>query len=147
MEWLKTALKKPDDKTDDKKDDTGKTDEDETGFAYYPLDDGTYGVGVGELSERETLIIPSGYKGKAVTRIVYEGFKNCRAQSVTIPDSVTLIDENAFAECARLTSVNFGSGVKTIGKKAFTRCRALTEISIPDNVSVRRQCICRLLRS
>ena len=39
--------------------------------------------------------------------------------SVTIPDSVTYVDRDAFAECGSLTNVSFGKSVTNIGDVAF----------------------------
>ena len=43
--------------------------------------------------------------GNGVTSIGFKAFYDCNLQSVTIPDSVTLIDWYAFAECTNLYSV------------------------------------------
>jgi len=49
--------------------------------------------------------------------------------SITIPDSVTLIEEGAFHECGNLTSVTIGSGVKKINEGAFSGCDKLTSVT------------------
>lgn len=54
--------------------------------------------------------------------------------TITIPNSVTDIDEWAFAWCRLLTSVNIPDSVITIGARAFYNCSALTSIAIPNNV-------------
>lgn len=56
--------------------------------------------------------IPSRYKGKPVTMIDHAAFFNSVVTSVTIPDSVTSIDDNAFAGCPSLMTVTY-SGSKT----------------------------------
>ena len=48
-------------------------------------------------------------------------------KSVTIPNSVTYIDQYAF-EDGFMTSVTIGSGVKSIGMGAFQTCRNLKTI-------------------
>jgi hypothetical protein len=48
--------------------------------------------------------------------------------SVAIPNSVTVIDRNAFVDCADLTAVIIGSSVTTIGSAAFIYCNNLTAI-------------------
>ena len=55
--------------------------------------------------------------------------------SVTIPNSVTSIDDEAFEWCRSLTSVNIGDGVKTIGNYAFSGCN-LTSVKIPSSVTI-----------
>ena len=53
--------------------------------------------------------------------------------SVTIPDSVTRIGNNAFMNC-RITNINIPESVTNIGGYAF-RSTALTEITIPSSVT------------
>ena len=53
-------------------------DENPQQLAFYPLDDGTYGVGVGYATELSSIIIPEIYQGKQVTKIVDSGFLNCK---------------------------------------------------------------------
>ena len=54
--------------------------------------------------------------------------------SVTIPNSVTSIGNEAFWGCIGLTSVTIGNSVTSIGSYAFSRCRSLTSVTIPNGV-------------
>ena len=54
---------------------------------------------------------------------------------VTIPDSVTSIGNDAFYQCANLTSVTIPDSVTSIGASAFSGCRGLTSVTIPDSVT------------
>ena len=73
--------------------------------------------------------------GNSVTSIDYDAFAVTALTSVTIPDSVTSIGEGAFAQCTALTSVTLGNSVTSIGNYAFYNCTGLTSVIIPDSVT------------
>lgn len=81
------------------------------------------------------LVIPSEIDGYTVTHIG-NGFINCTLlTSLTIPDSVTSIGENAFAYSSCLTSVNISENVTFMASSAFNG-RSLTEITVDKNNKV-----------
>ena len=55
---------------------------------------------------------------------------------ITIPDSVTIIGNGAFADCSSLTNIKIPDSVTIIGKSAFGGCIGLTNIKIPNSVTV-----------
>ncbi len=55
-------------------------------------------------------------------------------ETVTIPDKVSTIKENAFTECTKLNTVIIPSSVTSIGDEAFYGCIGLTSINIPNSV-------------
>ena len=55
--------------------------------------------------------------------------------SVTIPNSVTSIEDEAFSYCSGLTSVTIPNSVTSIGAWAFADCSGLTSVSIPNSVT------------
>ncbi len=63
----------------------------------------------------------------------------CGVESVTIPDGVALIPEQAFTGCARLNSVTVGSKTTKIGTKAFQDCSALTALSLGNVTEIGTQ--------
>lgn len=76
------------------------------------------------------IVIPFG-----VTKILGYSF-NCRSfTSITIPDSVTSIDDFAFYNCESLVSIEIPDSVTSIGIHAFSNCNSLTSIKIPSSVS------------
>lgn len=87
------------------------------------------------------VIYPGGRKGgyiipDGVTTIGADAFANCeRLTSIVIPDSVITIEECAFYSCTYLSSVVVGNNLATIGKKAFFRCLSLTTLVLPESVS------------
>jgi hypothetical protein len=63
-------------------------------------------------------------------------FQNCTSlTSIDIPDSVTRIGNYAFMCCTSLTEVTIGTGVTSIGDSAFRGCCSLKSITIPKNVT------------
>jgi len=81
--------------------------------------------------------VPAQVNNITVTGIGIEAFKNQTAiTAITLPVTVTTIEEAAFSGCSGLTAVTFTApaGLQTIGAKAFKGCAALTGIAIPDAV-------------
>ncbi len=77
--------------------------------------------------------IPNG-----VTDIAEEVFyKNSKITRVIIPSSVVSIGVYAFAQCSKLTSVEFlGPGLEIIGAYAFNDCDNLAYITLPSTLQV-----------
>ncbi len=73
---------------------------------------------------------------KGITEISYRAFGySCpNIEQVSIPDTVTLIDSGAFAECRALKSVEIPDSVTKIAGSAFCKCSALSSVVIPDSV-------------
>ena len=57
-------------------------------------------------------------------------------QKVVIPNTVTRLDEYAFAAQAQLSEVQLPSSLETIGKAAFAQCSSLPEIRLPESLRV-----------
>ena len=71
-----------------------------------------------------SVTIPEG-----VTSIGQEAFAFCTSlASVTIPDSVTSIGASAFGSCYSLASVTIPDGVTSIGQEAFAYCESLASV-------------------
>lgn len=78
----------------------------------------------------ESFQLPDGLKiiGKSA-------FGNCgKLTSITIPDTVTRIENIAFMNDANLSSVRLGGSVKFLGHQTFFRCTALRSISLPSSL-------------
>ena len=59
----------------------------------------------------------------------WPSFSDCTSLvSVTIPDSVTVIEARAFYGCTNLAAVKIGSGVTKISNAAFSDCNSLKDI-------------------
>ncbi len=81
-------------------------------------------------NSRISYSIPEG-----VTSIGDEAFAECVSlTSISIPSSVTSIGDAIFAYCIALTSVKIGNGVTNIGDEMFAGCESLASITIPNSV-------------
>lgn len=76
------------------------------------------------------------YKGVTyrVTTIRSIGY-NSELESVTIPEGVTTIRENAFSGCENLRRVSLPEGLTSIGHYAFYSCHALKNVILPSTLT------------
>lgn len=82
------------------------------------------------------VIIPPTLEGKPVTGIRVWAFSGCIGlSSLTIPDSVTRIENNALYDCIGLTSITLPRELFSIGSEAFGKCPCLTSVMIPEGVT------------
>ena len=82
-------------------------------------------------SSLETITIPD-----SVTLIDCCAFLGCSSlKEITIPDSVTSIRYGTFLGCSSLKEITIPDSVTEIGDSAFERCSSLKEITIPDSVT------------
>lgn len=87
------------------------------------------------------LFCPAGITGHVRvldgTKIICKNsFTSSRISEITIPDSVEIIDDAAFASSISLEHVYFSEGSKlmVVGSNAFYGCKALRQIILPDSV-------------
>ncbi len=74
----------------------------------------------------------------SVTSIGSYAFQNCTTitGTLTIPDSIKSIGENAFYSCRGLTSLVMSEGITSIGYAAFRECENLiSNLTIPSSVT------------
>ena len=106
------------------------------GVEYDISEDGTYAKVVGYDGTATRVKIIEEYRGLPVTLIDVWAFREKRITDIFIPDSVTTIGREAFAECRSLISVTIPDSVTTIGLSAFAGCINLTSVSIPSSVTI-----------
>ena len=71
---------------------------------------------------------------QSLTLIEEEAFNNCGIESIVIPNGVTRINEATFGGCGSLRSVTLPAGLTTIDYFAFDGCRSLTSIVLPEGL-------------
>lgn len=84
----------------------------------------------------ESIVIPEKIGGYTVTEIGIDGPGMGGFKSITIPDTVKVINKGAFAKNLFLEEVKFGanSQLELIDQWAFQDCRSLKSITIPASV-------------
>jgi hypothetical protein len=87
------------------------------------------GAGFGSIA------IPAVIDGKRVTKIGANAFSGSVLTSITIPGSVTSIEEYAFSGCHYLTSITIPGSVTSIGFQAFGYCSNLNSVTILHGVT------------
>ena len=103
-------------------------------YAYDVRDDGTIEI-TKYNGSTSNLNIPSTIDGKQVSYIGSDSFRgNKYLNSVTIPDSVKVIQSRAFAECSNLSTLKFGKNVEKIYDYVFYQTN-ITEITLPEKLN------------
>ncbi len=105
-------------------------------LGFEKRDDGSYGVGVYEAGPM--LVIPSEYKGIAVTAVIQPHYpEDCHLEAVeeiVLPDGIQRLGSECFSYCASLSRINIPESVTEIGRFAFADCEALKRLRIPSSV-------------
>jgi hypothetical protein len=99
------------------------------GLQFTLINNGTeYSVAKG-MASAAVVVIPYVHEGLPVTEIEDSGFASYKnLTSITIPDTVRSIGNNAFFNCGSLTSVIMPNSVTRINNLAFSNCGSLTAI-------------------
>lgn len=109
-------------------------------YSYEILNDGTLRLCQYEGTDTN-IVVPDTIDGRKVTVLGNSTFQYCTQasdiESVTLPDSLTTIEKNAFYNCEKLKSVTIPPNVSSIGLAAFVEGlseSSLTEIKVdPEN--------------
>jgi len=86
----------------------------------------------------EEIVIPEELDGHKVSEIgsnvIPEGKSDVK--SITLPQSVTTLDSEAFADHHYLKTLKLNQGLKAIGERAIYTCPDLAELYVPMSVTV-----------
>lgn len=87
------------------------------------------------IGNEETLVLPEKYNNEVYIINEY-AFADCtKLTSVTIPDCITEINSYTFYDCTGLKSITIANSVTEIGNYAFYGCTNLFDVSLPNSIS------------
>ena len=96
------------------------------------------------LSNRTNVVVPDG-----VYNISYNAFMNSDIRSIKFPDSLHIINTDAFQKCKMLSSIKFSGEDLIIGNNAFAECDSLEFVDFKGVTNI-KQCAfsdCKSLKS
>ncbi len=110
-------------------------------WSYADNNEGSLTITGVSLQIPSSVTIPTSLKGKNVTRIGNDAFRNnAMIKGVTIPGCIVGIGDRAFVGCANLEELTILEGVKAIGgSDAFRGCPKLKSVTIPPSLTFIRQ--------
>ena len=79
---------------------------------------------------------PSSFIPNSIATIGVAAMTHLNVTTLTIPNSVTTIEDGAFSGCTELTSVYIGTGLEHIGENIFNECSKLKTVEINSNALV-----------
>lgn len=100
---------------------------------------GDYSIPSGVQEIGENAFMSTDYTGitipDTVTKIDKNAFSNCQSlQKVYIPDSVTDIEEGAFSGCFEISNLHISNNITVLNKNVFNDCSEVKDLTIPDSV-------------
>jgi hypothetical protein len=76
-----------------------------------------------------------------VNDMVYEAFDEIPIQRISLPNSISSIEDNCFRECTGLTSITFPNSLTSLGTYCFFDCTSLTNVTLPYSItSIGEEC-------
>ena len=106
-------------------------------YEYTENSDGTLTLAYYNGNATE-ITIPSTVKGKTVTHIgklcIKKESTANNLKKVTLPDTITTLDDFALSRCESLTDINLPEGLTTISNYVFYNNYSLEEIKLPSTL-------------
>lgn len=79
---------------------------------------------------------------EGVITIGNRAFLDTELKNILLPESLQVIESQAFRHASELVEINLPEGLVEIGRDAFRSCHALTSITIPSSVTTIGDAIC-----
>lgn len=83
----------------------------------------------------DIVTVPAKFNGAPVTKIEKSAFSGKTIIKVILPDSVNMIGDDAFADCALLRSITLPNSLSVVGSRAFDGCTSLKTLRAPNGLS------------
>lgn len=104
-------------------------------WAYHDYGDGTVSVTCQDSTITEA-VIPAEINGLKITMVEVDCFKdNTSLKKVTLPETITVLEDYAFYLCSGLEEINVPDSVEKFGFQTFYGCSSLKEISVPAGLT------------
>ena len=105
---------------------------------YYTYDGTEYNIYCGPFCFCDSLTTATFEEGATIVGPYL--FAGCTGlTSITLPDTVTTVDQSAFRYCVNLTKADLGKSVATIGSYAFDSCFSLDDLTLSDTTATINQ--------
>ena len=101
-------------------------------YTTYNLDGENYITLSKYIGNKTDVVVPTELNGLSVMEIGANCFAESAVVSVTVPDSILVIESGAFSKCTALTSVTLPDQMLYVGPQAFAECSSLKEITLPS---------------
>lgn len=85
------------------------------------------------------IVVPEKLDGLTVSCIEERAMEELAAETIELPDTITTIEDMAFAQCRNLKRIRVGAGVQTIGADVFDGCDSIA-VETPDDSTMARYC-------
>ena len=105
-------------------------------FSYAYLEDGTICITAYQGSSA-TITVPAYIDGVKVTQIgelAFAEYEVPHITSITLPDTVRVIDKAAFSGCAKLSKINMPAELTKLGDLSFMDCAKLSRLKLPASL-------------
>ena len=100
---------------------------------YYIMDEAAYVIGCSDT--RTEIVVPSEIEGVPVIKVRGFSFKNKdNITSIVLPDSVTEIGDETFAQCDNLSNIVLPELLTFIGNSAFESCISIKNVNLPEGL-------------
>lgn len=84
-----------------------------------------------QQSNIQSVVLPN-----SVTSVHVQAFANCpNLETIVLPNSLSVIEDETFSNCTKLSSINLPQNVSIIGANAFRACSSLLHIEWPQQLT------------